>query len=555
MNRRLVHLMCVALSLSPLVTLLPYNQSGSSVVRGDIYLPSRAVASGPCMTVAVFQPGTNISAVYSDLDLNHASLHPALIRLTAAMEGGLGGVSRLSYNLSLPSLHGSDSSKRRLLLIYVHGFMGSEASFRDLPAHLHDLLTAMLSESHVVFTRIYPRYKSHGELQTAVEQFSSWLSPHEADDLDIILLGHSLGGIVAADVALLQRTDGQPKHRILGLVNFDVPFLGLHPRVIPTGVMSSMPKKDVHTPMEAESPEQQGPLAMDPPWKPAVPSPNFDPPFRNDVRLPNRGFLRGMKHFVDKNTNNLSRSIFNRLVSPMKFAGCVNNYSELRERYRRLKALEASEYSPSRVRFVNFYTASTGRPKAEKKKVQNESEDGKGDDETTTPPAPDPSDASEQCKEANSVVSESDLVTMDEKNETPASSELIPSAVDSNANSEMCPHPTEIPNAGSTTSLDQTEGSILTGSGSLSTEDSAASTGNPDRKLRKFILLPSYHWKQDRNQHWTPIVMEDIDEVEAHQSMFIPEGANYDHLIGESVALIEQWVQSDLSRRLLEDLD
>lgn len=63
---------------------------------------------------------------------------------------------------------------RRLLLVYIHGFMGSEASFHDLPAHVHDSLTTLLAATHVVYTRIYPRYKSHGEVQGAVDQFSDW---------------------------------------------------------------------------------------------------------------------------------------------------------------------------------------------------------------------------------------------------------------------------------------------------------------------------------------------------------------------------------------------
>lgn len=47
--------------------------------------------------------------------------------------------------------------------------------------------------------------------------------------------------------------------------------------------------------------------------------------------------------------------------------------------------------------------------------------------------------------------------------------------------------------------------------------------------------------------------MEDMDEVAAHQSMFIPQGANYEQLVGDSVALIEQWVQADLTRRVLQE--
>lgn len=92
------------------------------------------------------------------------------------MEGAMRDGANCSLSsLSLPRPDDSqDASKRRLLLIYIHGFMGSEASFHKLPAHVHDLCTDLLSESHVVYTRIYPRYKSHGELRTAVDQFSTW---------------------------------------------------------------------------------------------------------------------------------------------------------------------------------------------------------------------------------------------------------------------------------------------------------------------------------------------------------------------------------------------
>lgn len=74
-------------------------------------------------------------------------------------------------NLSLPLPSGS---KRRLLLIYVHGFNGSEASFQQFPAHVHSVLADVLAESHELYTRIYPRYKSRGDMNLARDQFSSW---------------------------------------------------------------------------------------------------------------------------------------------------------------------------------------------------------------------------------------------------------------------------------------------------------------------------------------------------------------------------------------------
>jgi hypothetical protein len=93
----------------------------------------------------------------------------------------------------------------------------------------------------------------------------------------------------------------------------------------------------------------------------------------------------------------------------------------------------------------------------------------------------------------------------------------------------------------------------LSGSVSTSTSQSEQDPDTNKRKLRKFILLPSHHWKYNDNSHWTPVLMEDMNEVTAHQSLFVPQGANYDYLVGDTVALIEQWIQTDLSRRLLQE--
>ncbi|CAG7935797.1 unnamed protein product [Penicillium nalgiovense] len=484
--------------------------------------------------------------------------------------------------LSLPCPGGYQTTeKRRLLLIYIHGFMGSEASFLDLPLHVHDLLTVSLAESHVVYTRMYPRYKSQGEMQVAVNQFSAWLSPHEADDLDVILLGHSLGGILAADVARL-RQDGKPKHRILGVAGFDVPFLGIHPRVIATGTMGLIPKKDPED--EDKLATEQESLDLDSGFKPAPFKPNFDPPFMNDVRLVDRGFLKGMMHFVNKNTDNLSRSIFNRVVSPFKFAGCVNDYSELRRRYRHLMELEAAESSPWRVRFVNYYTVSTGRKprksktkaekqaeksikEAEKKAKKEAKKSAKEDKESTREVEIDLEYATKVHSHEYSgtpSVSEEAEVTTSMSNMTIRRKPLKPSTSHSSLETKTANDDKDTPLADHTSttpstsaSTDQIENQSPSGSISLSTENSSIMTtesSDPNKQhLRKFILLPSHHWKYNDNSHWEPILMEDMDEVVAHQSMFIPQGANYDHLVGDSVGLIEQWIENDLSRRFLQE--
>ena len=51
----------------------------------------------------------------------------------------------------------------------------------------------------------------------------------------VILFAHSMGGLLAAEAATQCR-------RIVGLVAFDVPYLGMHPHVIISGIASLLPK-------------------------------------------------------------------------------------------------------------------------------------------------------------------------------------------------------------------------------------------------------------------------------------------------------------------------
>lgn len=64
--------------------------------------------------------------------------------------------------------------KRTLLLVYIHGFLGNETSFKSFPAHVHNLVAAGLAASHVVHTKTYPRYKSRKAIEYARDDFSNW---------------------------------------------------------------------------------------------------------------------------------------------------------------------------------------------------------------------------------------------------------------------------------------------------------------------------------------------------------------------------------------------
>jgi len=73
-----------------------------------------------------------------------------------------------------PSKNDDRAGRRRLLLVYIHGFMGDETSFRNFPAHVHNLVSVMLAESHVVCTKLYPKYRSRYALEVARDDFSNW---------------------------------------------------------------------------------------------------------------------------------------------------------------------------------------------------------------------------------------------------------------------------------------------------------------------------------------------------------------------------------------------
>ncbi|GAD99759.1 conserved hypothetical protein [Paecilomyces variotii No. 5] len=289
---------------------------------------------------------------------------------------------RVSSSHSLLPDEGAIDGRRKLLLIYIHGFMGAEISFQSFPAHVHRILTDSLSETHVVHSKIYPRYKSRGTMNVARDAFSYWLSPHESENTDVILLGHSLGGILATEVALLRSSwSGSTEifqHRILGVINFDVPFLGMHPGVVSAGLGSLFrPKAKSPEPPSGNSSTPEAitdslaASSLSSPSSSSIPTDsNFDAPFPNDVRLKERGQLDGALHFIMKHSDRLARATKEYVTSHLEFGGCLADYPGLKDRYRWIRALEdVDEYARQkdphgrplrRIRFVNYYTASTG---------------------------------------------------------------------------------------------------------------------------------------------------------------------------------------------------
>ncbi|CAL8576309.1 hypothetical protein XPA_002197 [Xanthoria parietina] len=300
----------------------------------------------------------------------------------------------------------SDDSRRKLLLIYVHGFTGNETSFQKFPADVHDLASKQLVDQYMVQSIVYPKYKSRKKMDFARDEFSSWLREHESDRTDVILLGHSMGGLLAAEVALLplNNLSATPlRHRIVGTINLDVPFLGVHPGIVASGI-SSLFRKAPDQPSE-EQVSTQEPL-MTPSTSSDVLSPSSSSvsqigdtstintsatssnvaPSTRSLSLDSRDNPSGVPeatdskqsklsrafYFINKHSDGLTKATKSYLTSHIEFGGCLADYKGLMNRYSAIKALEQNPRS--RVRFINFYTASTGR--AKRPKLPDSVEDG-----------------------------------------------------------------------------------------------------------------------------------------------------------------------------------
>ncbi|MCJ1425704.1 hypothetical protein MMC29_003604 [Sticta canariensis] len=238
-----------------------------------------------------------------------------------------------------------------------------------------------------------------------------------------------MGGILASEVALLppysRTSTNMLRHRILGTINFDCPFLGMHPGVVISGIGSLFrPAPEFSCPrpsnmMTGESELRPMPAGDESTLAPSfqtlstdaasvqtsdastfassntnltretsatpnsanVPQavlwpavscgdPNFNPRFNNDMPTPVRKGWDSAIHFMTKHSDGLATAAKSYVTSHLEFGGCLTDYKGLKNRYSRLRALADTDphqgNHATRVRFVNYYTASSGRPKKTK---------------------------------------------------------------------------------------------------------------------------------------------------------------------------------------------
>lgn len=206
-----------------------------------------------------------------------------------------------------------------------------------------------------------------------------------------------MGGLVAADVALLCR------HRIIGVINFDVPFLGMHPGIIKAG-LGSIFKPWPEPQDQVGEPDQPGSRLsrFNTLFNPKPNDPNFNPSFHNDVHLPARKGWENTLHWLNKHSNGVVQASKSLVRSHLEFGGAMADYRTLKTRYMKIRSLEEEDErrrssamqeirNPPRVRFVNYYTTSTGRPK--KPKAPKSPSPSRHDSTAPTSPRKDPANS------------------------------------------------------------------------------------------------------------------------------------------------------------------
>lgn len=180
-------------------------------------------------------------------------------------------------------------------------------------------------------------------------------------------------------------------HRILGIIGLDTPFLGMHPGVVGTGIGSLFRpapetpetrnfEESGHSPVASTSASQLSPSdsTVSDPFDAQQTGPNFNPAFGNDVIWnPSKKYWESGLHFVKKHSDGLFKASMQYVTSYLEFGGCLADYPGLRSRYNHIRDLEdvneleqhrdAQGRPYRRVRFVNYYSASTGRLKGPKR--------------------------------------------------------------------------------------------------------------------------------------------------------------------------------------------
>ncbi|KAJ6625198.1 hypothetical protein B0H10DRAFT_2174303 [Mycena sp. CBHHK59/15] len=238
-------------------------------------------------------------------------------------------------------------------LVYIHGFQGNDTSFQTFPKDLQQHLSANIP-SHLnikIQTSLYPTYKSRKPIALATQNFLAWLSTQPLGP--VILVGHSMGGLLAADAATdPSNATGSKPHRIIGVVAFDVPFLGMHPHVVVSGIASLFTDDDEDKATEGEMNQHSDVQIVDDKvtddWDAF--KKDLDAPPANPFGLPASPLVDKTLSFLSTHSNDPvvrwvrkhSDEPFSAgkrfIVEYFQFGSCMFDPSDLKDRYARLVA-------------------------------------------------------------------------------------------------------------------------------------------------------------------------------------------------------------------------
>lgn len=360
---------------------------------------------------------------------------------------------------------------------------------------------------------MYPKFKTRDKISIAVDNFSGWLSQFTSETTDIILLGHSMGGLLAADAVLLQPFP-PGRHRILGTISFDTPFIGIHPGVITSGLASlfNPAEKPLPDPFIPEnlygslqtSYDSEDTASIFTDSTGTTDSNGTSTFFRPNIK-PKKSVWQSGVDFLRKHQGGLRRAAMAYVNGHLEFSGALMDFVVMKRRYSQIKALDRRDIEDRRrllfgesgrehgvwvprVRFVNYFTVSTGRVKGGGK---SQTRGTPGEVETTTnevvPPPPEP---------VAPVIVEG---------------EVTPPPVYS-PGSNAPPQSTEEKNSATATVNGL---SPLSGS---STQNSS-SYAELRKKEKTFCIIP-----REQEDCWVKVKMENVDEVGAHCGLFFING-------------------------------
>lgn len=121
---------------------------------------------------------------------------------------------------------------KKKLLIFIHGFEGSEKTFATFPDDL--------CRNSPFEYLVYPTYKCRGDRRVIIQELIKFIDKHADSSKysNITLLGHSMGGIVAVEAYQELKKRNPPQTIVSQIIFFDSPFHGISQTVI-TEIMDS----------------------------------------------------------------------------------------------------------------------------------------------------------------------------------------------------------------------------------------------------------------------------------------------------------------------------